>query len=63
MPTKFRDLEKMLRADGWTLIRIGGSHYIFGHPTKGTVTVPYHGANNEIALGTLKAILKQTGLR
>ena len=62
MPTKFRDLEKMLRADGWARVRATGSHYIFPHPTKGTVTVPYHGANNEIAPGTLKAILKQAGL-
>jgi predicted RNA binding protein YcfA (HicA-like mRNA interferase family) len=43
-------------------VRATGSHYIFPHPTKGTVTVPYHGANNEIAPGTLKAILKQAGL-
>jgi predicted RNA binding protein YcfA (HicA-like mRNA interferase family) len=52
----------MLRADGWARVRATGSHYIFRHPTKGTVTVPYHGANNEIAPGTLKAILKQAGL-
>ena len=62
MPTKFRDLERMLRAGGWTQVRASGSHYIFKHPTKGTVTVPYHGANKEIAPGTLKAILKHAGL-
>jgi predicted RNA binding protein YcfA (HicA-like mRNA interferase family) len=63
MPTKFRDLVKMLKADGWVLDHATGSHYIYKHPTKGTVTVPYHGNNNEIAPGTLKAILKQAGLK
>jgi hypothetical protein len=28
MPTKFRDLERMLRADGWTFDRASGSHHI-----------------------------------
>jgi len=43
--------------------RAAGSHYIYKHPTKGTLTVPYHGKNNEIAPGTLRAILTQAGLR
>jgi predicted RNA binding protein YcfA (HicA-like mRNA interferase family) len=63
MPTKFRDLEKMLRADGWTRVRTSGSHCIYKHPTKLPVTVPYHGANKEIAAGTLNNILKQAGLK
>lgn len=58
MPTKFRDLEKMLRADGWMLDRASGSHYIYRHPEKGAVTVPFHGSNKEIAPGTLRDILK-----
>ena len=63
MPTKFRELVKILKVDGWVLDHATGSHYIYKHPTKGTVTVPYHGNNNEIAPGTLKAILKQAGLK
>ena len=62
MPTKFRELEKMLRAAGWTPVRATGSHYIFRHPVKGTVTVPFHGDNNEIKPGTLRAILKKADL-
>lgn len=58
MPTKFRDLEKMLRADGWMLDRASGSHYIYRHLEKGAVTVPFHGSNKEIAPGTLRDILK-----
>lgn len=62
MPTKFRDLEKMLKAEGWSLSRTAGSHYVYSHPTKGTVTVPYHGDNKEIRPGTLRSILKKMGL-
>lgn len=62
MPTKFRDLEKMLRAAGWKLDHTTGSHHIYKHPVKGTVPVPFHGRNNDIAPGTLRDILKLTGL-
>jgi predicted RNA binding protein YcfA (HicA-like mRNA interferase family) len=63
MPTKFRELEKMLKANGWRLDHATGSHYIYAHPTNGSLSVTFHGNNNEIAQGTLKAILKQAGLR
>jgi len=48
MPTKFRDLEKMLKADGWVFDRASGSHYLHKHPTKGTVIVPFHGSNKKL---------------
>jgi predicted RNA binding protein YcfA (HicA-like mRNA interferase family) len=62
MPPKFRELAKMLRAADWKHDHTTGSHYIYVHPTKGSVSVPFHGDNKEIAPGTLKAILKQSGL-
>ncbi len=58
---KFKDIEKLLFANGFIRIRINGSHYQYkksGH--KGTVTVPCHG--KDIAIGTLKSIEKQSGL-
>ena len=58
MPTKFRDLEKMLRADGWIFDRASCSHYVYKHPEKGHITIPSHGSNKEIAPGTLRDILK-----
>lgn len=63
MPTKFRDLVILLKEDGWRLGHTTGSHRIYEHPAKGRVTVPFHGDNKEIAPGTLKAILKQAGLK
>ncbi len=63
MPTKFRDLLRMLKDDGWEYDHATGSHYTYKHPEKGSVTIPFHGQNNEIAPGTLKSIMKQAGLR
>jgi predicted RNA binding protein YcfA (HicA-like mRNA interferase family) len=40
-----------LKADGWTLDRVTGSHHIFRHPVKlGKVTVPHR---KDIPIGTL----------
>jgi predicted RNA binding protein YcfA (HicA-like mRNA interferase family) len=63
MPTKFRDLVKLLKDDGWEFDHATGSHYTYKHLTKGRLTVPFHGTNVEIAPGTLKNILKQAGLK
>ena len=63
MPTKFRDFDKMLKAAGFVFSHATGSHYMYKHPTKGSVSVPFHGSNKEIAPGTLKSIMKQAGLK
>ena len=60
-PLKFRELAKMLRANGWSLGHTTGSHHIYVHPTRGSVSVPFHGENREIATGTLRAILSRRG--
>jgi predicted RNA binding protein YcfA (HicA-like mRNA interferase family) len=63
MPTKFRELVKILKADGWEFDHATGSHYTFMHATKGKISVPFHGDNKELRTGTLKAILNKAGLR
>lgn len=51
-----------LKQDGWSPVRQEGSHIQFRHPTKpGTVTVPH--PKSDLAIGTLKSIEKQSGLR
>lgn len=56
-----REVEKLLRKDGWVCVATVGSHKQFTHPTKpGKVTVPQH--SGDIHLGTLKSILRQAGL-
>jgi predicted RNA binding protein YcfA (HicA-like mRNA interferase family) len=60
---KVSDLLRMLHEDGWFLVAFRGSHRQFKHPTKpGRVTVaglPSH----DLAPGTTKSILKQSGLK
>ncbi len=51
---------KQLRRLGWQLARISGSHHIMKLEDK-TVSVPVHG-NRELAIGTLRALLKQVGV-
>jgi predicted RNA binding protein YcfA (HicA-like mRNA interferase family) len=54
--------EKLIKADGWYLTRIKGSHKQYNHPTKpGTVTIADHGG--DIPKGTFNSILKQAGLK
>lgn len=54
---------KLLRNDGWQLIRTRGSHRQFKHPVKkGLVTVPGKPAD-EIKRGTLASILKQAKIK
>jgi predicted RNA binding protein YcfA (HicA-like mRNA interferase family) len=58
---KFREIDKILKKDGWYVVNVKGSHYQYEHPTKdGKVTVPRH--NTDFRLKTAKSILKQAGL-
>jgi predicted RNA binding protein YcfA (HicA-like mRNA interferase family) len=60
---KVRDLIRVIQRDGWYLVRTRGSHRQYKHATKpGLVTIPGK-TSDEVALGTLKSILKQAGLK
>jgi predicted RNA binding protein YcfA (HicA-like mRNA interferase family) len=51
-----------LEADGWREVARKGSHVQFKHPTKpGRVTVPH--PRKDIAIGTLRSIERQAGIR
>jgi predicted RNA binding protein YcfA (HicA-like mRNA interferase family) len=57
-----KDLCKILERHGWILLRIRGSHYIYGQPGNATLlTVPVHG-NRDLKVGTLRALLRDSGL-
>lgn len=49
-----------LEQEGWTILRIRGSHYRMGKAHMRT-TVPVHG-NRDIGKGLLQAIERQTGV-
>jgi len=59
---KFREIEKLIKNDGWEYLYTTGSHYYYIHPTKpGKVTIPYH--NKDLKMKTVNSILKQAGLK
>lgn len=52
-----------LRAEGWSLARIEGSHHLFAKPSVArTVPVPVHGTR-DLGDGLLAAIQRQTGVK
>jgi predicted RNA binding protein YcfA (HicA-like mRNA interferase family) len=60
---KVRDVPKLLKSDGWSVVTTVGSHRQLKHPTKvGRVTVSGH-ASDDIHPKTLKSILTQAGLK
>ncbi|MCM1133582.1 MAG: type II toxin-antitoxin system HicA family toxin [Ruminococcus flavefaciens] len=57
---KDKDLLKKLKQDGWTEIRVHGSHHILKKGSQ-METIPVHG--KDVPPGLLNAILKRTGLK
>jgi predicted RNA binding protein YcfA (HicA-like mRNA interferase family) len=58
---KSEEIIKLLKADGWFVFNIRGSHHQFKHPSKlGKVTVPHPKA--DLPIGTVKSIFHQAGL-
>lgn len=56
---KYSELLRLLKQDGWFVIRQTGSHHIMKHEIKiGTLSIPFH-ASKEIGKGLLRAILKK----
>ena len=58
---KSTDLIRELKAGGWILDRIRGSHHVFKHPSRsGHVVVPH--PKKDLGAGLVAAIRKQAGL-
>ena len=59
---KVREILKMLKDDGWVLLRQKGSHMQFAHPSKkGVVTISYHSSNDDIHPKMAVSIFRQAG--
>ncbi len=53
---------KILEKHGWTLLRVQGSHHIYGKSgNEVRLSVPVH-KNQTLKIGLLKHLLKQAGL-
>lgn len=57
---KDKDLLKLLKKNGWTVVRINGSHHVL-QKDEITTVIPLHG--KDIPTGLLNRILKETGLK
>lgn len=56
-----REIEKIIRTDGWYYKNTKGSHKHFKHPSKpGKVSIPQH--SGDLHKDTVKSILEQAGL-
>ena len=59
---KSSSLIRLVKKDGWELVRIKGSHHHFKHPTKkGIVTIPH--PEKDVPPGTVASIIRQAGLK
>lgn len=57
-----KDLAKLLEKHGWQLLRIRGSHHIYGKPNSIVrLSVPVHG-NKPLKTGLLCHLLKMAGI-
>jgi predicted RNA binding protein YcfA (HicA-like mRNA interferase family) len=63
MPTKVREVIRILEKDGWIEMRSRGSHRHFKHPDRMLVITVPGKDGMEVAPGTLNAILKKAGLK
>lgn len=57
---KDKDLLKLLKQNGWSVVRIRGSHHLLKKGSQ-LETLPIHG--RDVPPGLLNAILKRTGLK
>jgi predicted RNA binding protein YcfA (HicA-like mRNA interferase family) len=57
-----RELAKALERNGWTLLRVHGSHHMYGKDGSTVrLSVPIHG-NKPLKVGLLKHLLTMAGL-
>jgi predicted RNA binding protein YcfA (HicA-like mRNA interferase family) len=57
-----KDLAKILEGKGWILLRIQGSHHIYGHSDHlSKISVPIHGSKS-LKIGLLRYFMKQANL-
>lgn len=61
-PARFRDVERVLKALGYNLVRTRGSHYMYGKGRgERTIPVPRH-SSGMVAAGVLRSILDALGI-
>lgn len=59
---KYREILKLIEADGWCFVRQKGSHKHYRHPVKKGIVTISGKPNDDIPKQTEKSILKQSGI-
>ncbi len=59
---RVRELLEKLHRDGWRIVRITGSHRILKHSIKNGTVVVAGLPSKDVAIGTLKSVLKEAEL-
>jgi predicted RNA binding protein YcfA (HicA-like mRNA interferase family) len=58
-----KEVVKRLQKEGWTLVRINGSHHVMRKEGElRDVPVPVHGSK-DLGIGLIKSIEKQSGVK
>lgn len=61
-PITGKQFAKMLERNGWTLLRVNGSHHIYGKAGhEARLSVPIHG-NQALKLGLVRHLAKLAGI-
>jgi predicted RNA binding protein YcfA (HicA-like mRNA interferase family) len=61
-PISGKQFAKLLEREGWTLLRVAGSHHIYGKPGVDVrLSVPIHG-NDDLKAGLARHLAKLAGL-
>jgi predicted RNA binding protein YcfA (HicA-like mRNA interferase family) len=60
MLTNSRDIKARLDREGWSLVRVKGSHHHFRDPSTGRMVVLPH-PKKDIPIGTVRAIYSAAG--
>lgn len=61
-PITGKQFAKMLERSGWTLLRVNGSHHIYGKAGhEARLSVPIHG-NQALKLGLVRHLAKLAGI-
>jgi predicted RNA binding protein YcfA (HicA-like mRNA interferase family) len=61
-PITGQQLAKLLERHGWTLLRVHGSHHVYGKPGSDVrLSVPIHG-NDKLKIGLQLHLMKLAGL-
>ena len=56
-----RELARVLERRGWQLIRVRGSHHLYGRGAE-RIVIPVHG-NQALKAGLQRDLIKQAGIR